>query len=108
MGWSELKQKKWFKIATNTYVLVLTVFVIWMTFFDTNSFLIHRKLQQEIDKLEEQKQFLKTEIDKDKETLKKLSNPKELEKFARENYYLKKDGEEIFIIENEDSTANKN
>lgn len=108
MGWSELKQKKWFKIATNTYVLVLTVFVIWMTFFDTNSFLIHRKLQQEIDKLEEQKQFLKTEIDKDKETLKKLSNPKELEKFARENYYLKKDGEEIFIIEYEDSTANKN
>lgn len=108
MGWSELKQKKWFKIATNTYVLVLTVFVIWMTFFDTNSFLIHRKLQQEIDKLEEQKQFLKTEIDKDKETLKKLSNPKELEKFARENYYLKKDGEEIFIIEYEDSTATKN
>ncbi|GGG48722.1 hypothetical protein GCM10011414_18120 [Croceivirga lutea] len=108
MGWSELKKKKWFKIVTNTYILVLTIFVIWMTFFDTNSFLIHRKLQKEIDKLEEQKQFLKTEIDKDKETLKKLSNPKELEKFARENYYLKKDGEEIFIIEYEDSTANKN
>lgn len=89
---------------TNTYVLVLTLFVIWMVFFDTNSLLIHRELQQEIDKLEQQKTFLKGEIEKDKKALKKLSNPDELEKYARENYYMKKDGEEIFLIEYEDST----
>lgn len=107
MGWKELKKKKWFKIMTNTYILVLTLFVIWMAFFDTNSLLIHRELQQEINKLEQQKQFLKIEIEKDKKALEKLSNPEELEKYAREKYYMKKDGEEIFLIEYEDSTKVK-
>ncbi len=107
MAWSELKQKKWFKVVTNMYVLTLTVFAIWMAFFDTNSLRNHRSLQKEIDKLEQQKQFLETEISRDKATLEKLSDPKELEKFARENYYMKKDGEEIFLIEYEDSTQVK-
>ena len=52
MGLKELKQKKWFKVFTNTYILVLTIFVIWMAFFDTNSLLIHMELRNEIKKLE--------------------------------------------------------
>lgn len=103
MGWKTLKEKKWFKFFTNTYILVLTLFVIWMLFFDTNSFLIHRELQQEINKLEEQKEYLKKEIEKDKKQLNELKDPKALEKYAREKYYMKKDGEEIFLIEYEDS-----
>ena len=108
MGWKELKEKKWFKIFTNTYVLVLTIFVIWMTFFDTNSLLIHRELQQEINKLEQQKDFLQKEIEKDKKQLNELNDPKALEKYAREKYYMKKDNEEVFLIEYEDSTKVKN
>ncbi len=107
MGWKTLRQKKWFKFMTNTYVLVLTIFVIWMAFFDTNSLLIHRELQQEIDKLEQQREFLKQEIDHDKEVLEQLRDPEELEKYARENYYMKKDDEEIFLIEYEDSLKQK-
>ena len=107
MDWEGLRSKKWFRIATNMYVLVLTIFVIWMLFFDTNSFLIHKRLQKEVDKLEEQKRFLQNEIDKDKELLEKLSKPEELEKYAREHYYMKKEGEEIFLIEYEDSTKLK-
>lgn len=103
MGLKELKQKKWFKLLTNTYVFVLTLYVIWMAFFDTNSLLIHLELRREIKKLEQQKEFLKNEITKDKEALKGLSTPEELEKFAREKYYMKKDDEEIFLIEYEDS-----
>ncbi len=108
MGWKELKEKKWFKIFTNTYVLVLTIFVIWMAFFDTNSLLIHRELQQEINKLEQQKDFLQKEIEKDKKLLNELKDPKALEKYAREKYYMKKDNEEVFLIEYEDSTKVKN
>lgn len=108
MGLKELKSKKWFGVVTNMYVLVLTVFVVWMVFFDTNSVLIHWELQKEIKKLEKQKDFLKDEIDKDKKMIEKLSDKKELEKFARENYYLKKQGEEIYLIEYEDSINNKN
>ena len=72
-------------------------------FFDTNSLLIHRELRKEINKLEKQQDFLKEEIIKDKAIIEKLSDPKELEKFAREQYYLKRKNEEIYLIEYEDS-----
>ncbi|WP_343485855.1 septum formation initiator family protein [Allomuricauda sp. d1] len=107
MGWRELKEKKWFKFMTNTYVLVLTIFVIWMLFFDTNSLLIHHELRKEIKKLESQKQFLETEIAKDKEELEKLSTKDGLEKYAREKYYMKRENEEIYLIEYEDSVKQK-
>ncbi|MEC7263442.1 MAG: septum formation initiator family protein [Bacteroidota bacterium] len=107
MGLKELKQNKWFKWMTNTYILVLTIFVIWMAFFDTNSLLIHLELRGEIKKLEKQKEFLKGEIAKDREILEKMSDEKEIEKLAREKYYMKKDKEEIFLIEYEDSIKNK-
>lgn len=107
MGWKSLRKKKWFSILTNIYVLVLTVFVVWMIFFDTNSLLIHLELKREIKKLEKQKEFLQEEIKKDKEVMERLSDPEELEKFAREQYYLKKKDEEIFIIEYEDSLKTK-
>ncbi len=107
MGLKAIRNKKWFGILTNIYVLVLTVFVIWMAFFDTNSLLIHMELRKEIKKLEKTQEFLKEEIAKDKEIIEQLSDPKELEKFARENYYLKKKNEEIYLIEFEDSIKQK-
>ena len=106
MGIKNLKNKKGYKILTNRYVLVLILFAIWMAFFDTNSLLIHLELQEEIEKLDKQKEVLQQEIAKDKKTLKKLSNPEELEKLAREQYYMKKANEEIFLIEYEDSLQN--
>ena len=87
MGLTDLRKKRWFKVFTNMYILVLSVFVIWMVFFDTNSLLIHLELRKEIKKLEKQQEFLKNEISKDKKVLEKLSDPEELEKFAREQYY---------------------
>jgi cell division protein FtsB len=107
MGLKELKNKKWFKLMTNMYVLVLSVFVVWMLFFDTNSLLIHLELRKEIKKLEKTQDFLKKEIAKDKKIIEKLSDEEELEKFAREEYYLKKKNEEIYLIEYEDSLKQK-
>lgn len=108
MGLKNLKRKKWFKILTNLYVLILTIFVIWMLFFDTNSLMIHRELRKEIKNLEKTQQFLQTEIEKDKKIIEKLSDTNELEKFAREHFYLKKKNEEIYLIEYEDSLRLKN
>jgi len=103
MGLKTLRKQKWFKIITNMYVIVLTAFLIWMVFFDTNSLLIHNELKKEIEKLEKTQDFLKKEIAKDKIIIEKLSDKEELEKFAREEYYLKKKNEEIYLIEYEDS-----
>ena len=103
MNLNELKTKKWFKVASNMYVLVLTVFVIWMLFFDTNSLLIHWELKKEINNLKKTREYLQQEIEKDKVIIHKLSDKDELKKFAREQYYLKKQNEEIYLIEYEDS-----
>lgn len=107
MSWKRLRQKKWFQVASNLYVLVLTIFMVWMLFFDQNSLLIHMELQREIQKLEQQQEFLREQIARDREVIETLSDPKQLEKFAREQYYLKKPDEEIYIIEYEDSLKNK-
>ncbi|HSR59832.1 MAG TPA: septum formation initiator family protein [Robiginitalea sp.] len=107
MSWKRLRQKKWFQVASNLYVLVLTIFMVWMLFFDQNSLLIHLELQREIQKLEQQQEFLREQIARDREVIETLSDPKQLEKFAREQYYLKKPDEEIYIIEYEDSLKNK-
>ena len=74
-----------------------------MLFFDANSWLIHHELNSDIDDLNNEKDYYRKEIEKDKKAIKKLSTQQGLEKFAREEYYMKRDSEEIFIIEYEDS-----
>jgi cell division protein FtsB len=96
-------KRKFFKPFKNLFVLVLIVFVVWMLFFDSNSWFIHHELNTEMDDLEAEKEYYKKEIEKDNKAIKKLSTEEGLEKFAREEYYMKRDKEEIFIIEYEDS-----
>jgi cell division protein DivIC len=84
------------------YISIFLIFVFWMAFLDTNSFKIHRELNQEVEKLEEQKKALINIIDKDKRDLHQLSDKDSLEHFARENYGHKKEDETIFYIEFED------
>ena len=81
------------------YLLILLAFMVWMTFLDTNSLLIHAELNREIKKLKNKRNALSEEIQKDKSLIKKLDNMDSLEHFAREEYNLKKENEDIFIIE---------
>lgn len=91
----------------NIYILILIVFVVWMIFFDSNSWFIHNELNNDINDLEAEKEYYRKEIEKDKKALKELSTEHGLEKFAREEYYMKRENEEIFIIEYEDSLKAK-
>ncbi len=88
-------------------MLILVLFIVWMLFFDTNSFLIHHELDNDIDALEDTAEFYQKEIDHDKTFIKKMEDSNEMEKFAREKYYLKKENEDIYIIEHEDSIKKK-
>ncbi|WP_243471338.1 MULTISPECIES: FtsB family cell division protein [Winogradskyella] len=89
----------------NIFIIVLTVFIIWMLFFDAHSWLFHRELNKEIEELEYQKEHYKNEIAKDNKAIKELSTEEGIERAARENYYMKKADEDIFIIEYQDSIA---
>ena len=94
-----LKNNFIFKIVTNVFVIILIPFIIWMLFFDENSYLTHRKFNNEINDLERTISFYKDKIEKDRATIKKLQDSLELERFAREKYLMKKDNEDIYIIE---------
>lgn len=99
MTFKQFKNKPIIKFTTNKYVIVVVVFIVWMAFFDENSFLNHIEFNKEIDKLNTEKEYYQKEIKQDKELIKKLENKQELEKFAREEYHMKKENEEIYLIE---------
>ncbi len=99
MTFKQFKNKPGIKFITNRYVIILLIFIVWMVFFDENSLLNHREFNKEIKKLTNEKEYYEKEIKQDKELIDKLNDEEELEKFAREEYKMKKENEEIYIIE---------
>lgn len=87
------------RFLSNKYVIVSAFFIVWMLFLDNYSYLDHRLLDKEINELEDNKEYYLEEIKQDKKNIKILKNPHQVEKFAREKYYMKKDSEDIYIIE---------
>lgn len=79
-----------------------------MVFLDNYSYLDHRLLNKEVNELEDNKTYYQDEIKKDKNQIKKFKNPVEIEKYAREKYFMKKDSEDIYIIEFEGDTIENN
>jgi cell division protein FtsB len=99
MTFKQLKNKPLIKFITNKYVIILAFFLVWMFFFDENSVLTHYEFSKEIKKLNTEKNYFKTEITKDKKIIDSLKKPSQLEKFAREKYHMKKENEDIYIIQ---------
>jgi cell division protein DivIC len=95
------------KIFTNKYLITGTAFVIWMMFFDRNDVSLQLKRANELHKLHESEVLMDREIADTKNELKQLkNNPETLEKYAREKFLMKKDNEDLFII-NSDSSSTK-
>ncbi|RCL71272.1 MAG: septum formation initiator family protein [Cryomorphaceae bacterium] len=95
----KIKDSKFFKLFSNIYILTSLIFFIWIFFIDSNSILVNLKLKKEINKLIDRKEVLERQIEIDKKIISNLKNPDSLEKYAREKLYMKKDNEEIYIIE---------
>ena len=70
-----------------------------MIFFDSNSLIIHNELNNDINELDVQKSYYEKEIAKDNTELQLIQTDSGLEKYAREKLFMKKDNEEIFLIE---------
>ena len=87
------------KIFLNKYLIVLFVFGVFVTFFDEHS-LIHRwQSHQRINRMEKELEFYKEEIKTTKQKKIELqSSDANLEKFAREHYYMNRKSEDVFII----------
>ena len=95
-----LTMKKVTTILTNKYLLAGIFFIVWMLFFDQRNYFQQKETMAELDKLETKKKYYQEQIEKAKAELTDLQNdPAALEKFARERYLMKRDGEDVYIIE---------
>ncbi len=90
----------------NKYVVTLLVFTVWLSFFDRNDFIIQHQYNSKLRELKKELKYYNSEIERSKRDYEALmTNPKNLEKFAREHYYMKKDNEDIFVIVKEDKNS---
>ena len=83
----------------NKYFVTALVFLVWIGLFDQNNLLERFRMKREISGLEDQKLHYLDEIEQNNRKLEELrSNPANLEKFAREEYLMKKKNEVIFVV----------
>jgi len=90
---------KIFKLIVNKYTICLAAFVVWVMFFDDNNWRQHQKNLHELALLQDQVKFYKHKIEDDKRRLIELqTNDENLEKFAREQFFMKRANEDIYVI----------
>ena len=86
-------------LLLNKYVLSVILFLIWISFFDRNDLFTQWERKQELKKLEQSASYYEKGIADTKKNLTDLNNnPAMLEKFARENFYLKRSNEQVFLV----------
>lgn len=84
----------------NRYALVAVLFLIWMLLADSANLITQFKLGQAVNNLKQDKAYYQEAIIKAEQEKKTLAEDKET--FAREQYFMQKDDEEVFILEKEE------
>ena len=95
-------------IVKNKYLIAVTAFIVILLFLDHNNLFEQIDRKQELKELQAKKQYYQDEIEKTKKELADLSNnPAAIEKYAREHYQMKRDNEDVFIVENPNDPLKK-
>jgi cell division protein DivIC len=90
-------------VFKNFYFVTGMLFLVWMTFLDSNDLVNRFKLSAKLRSLENEKEYYHEKIEaveKDRQEL--MGTTQLLEKFAREKYLMKKQTEDIFIVTEKD------
>jgi len=91
--------KAFLKTIKNKYLFAFLVFSVWMIFLDDNNILFLRQNLNKVKRYRIESVYYKDKIQKDMERLDELkTSSKNLEKFAREQFLMKKKNEDIFVI----------
>ena len=86
-------------IFRNKYFLTVLAFLIWIILMDSNNLLSRIREVRELRKLKSDKEYYTNKIEEDQSKLKELKTDNHnLEKFAREQYRMKKPDEDLFIV----------
>lgn len=83
----------------NKYILTIIIFLIWIVLLDSNNLISRRKEMKNLNKLRADKEYYVQRIEEDKRKLHELkTDDRNLEKFAREQYRMKKADEDLYIV----------
>jgi len=83
----------------NKYLLTLIIFVVWIVLLDSNNLISRRKEMKDLKNLRADREYYVKRIEEDKRKLYELkTDDHNLEKFAREQYRMKKPDEDLYIV----------
>lgn len=92
--------KKYLSVLLNKYFIAFIFIAAWILFFDDTDIFTQRERLNELKELQQKEEYFKKQTEQAKQELNDIKSSDEtLEKFAREKYYFKKPGEDIFIVE---------
>src|SRR5688572_4912945 len=84
----------------NKYFLALTCFVAWMLFFDRDDVFTQMERKRELTRIKASKAYYANQIKQDKNFSKDLQfNASAIEKLAREKYLMKRDNEDLYLVQ---------
>ena len=92
--------KKLLSIVTNKFFIVTVVFAVWMLFFDQNDYKSQRQRKRDLQETNDGIAYLNGEVARmEKEHAEITTDPAKLEQYAREHYRMKKDNEDVYMVE---------
>ncbi len=91
--------KKIIRRLNNKFVIASIIFLLWILFFDQNNLLNRLSDLRNLRNMKAQKEYYTKKIANDIQRTKELETDDDnLEKFAREQYLMKKPNEDVFVI----------
>ena len=92
--------KKTVRILVNKYLLTAVAFMAWMVYFDQNDWFSMRERKKELKAAKDNVAYLNKEIaHMETEHADLVTKPEKLEQYARENFRMKRDNEDLYVIE---------
>lgn len=90
------------------YSVVMVAGVLIVGFLDENSVWSHFRNRQTIDDLQREIKEYRGRYERDRAQLRRLdTDPKAIEKIARERYFMKMDDEDIFVLSDDEPSTRK-
>ena len=87
------------EVSVNRYVITFVVFALWIFVFGPSRLTIQWDLSNKLEKVQAEKQFYLDEIAKNvKASEELLTNDDNLERYAREKYWMKRDNEDVYLV----------
>lgn len=102
-------QRKWIPDALkpylyNKYTFTFLGFLVWLTFFDKHDFILQHNYTKKLNELKHERDYFAVQIEMNKAKMNELfTNNKNIEKFARETYFMKRANEDVFVVVDENN-----